>query len=484
MVEASDREKNLPVNGTIRAGRVPLVLEGASFLLFMVALAWAPFPLGSNRPWSWSLLCLLIATCWLLWSASVCARPGTAIRPARALRGPAVLVGLALAWGVVQIVPWVPRTWPHPIWQIASTVLGRDTGATISLDPWRTETALMKCASYAMAAALAYQFARRGDRAGRLLDALIAIGGVYAAYALVMAALGLSQFALFYGGAAATHDISGPFVNRNNYATFAGIVTLCAGVRLIERGRQSVVSSRGARPFFLTLFQYLLGRGLFFLIAAALALSSVIATGSRAGTFATLVAIIALLFMAKLLNDRRGRKSRTAIVGAGILVAIIALFAINGHPLLSRLDDMAISGGQVDVRLQLWNAALRMIGNAPFLGLGLGTYQSAYPMYSDTMLPFIMDRAHNDYLELAAGWGLPAALCWWGALFWLTFLCLRGVFQRRRNRAYPLLAVGTGILVGVHSIFDFSLQMPAIAVTYASILGLGVAQAFPTRPAA
>jgi hypothetical protein len=44
-----------------------------------------------------------------------------------------------------------------------------------------------------------------------------------------------------------------------------------------------------------------------------------------------------------------------------------------------------------------------------------------------------------------------------------------------------MLAVGAAILVGVHSIFDFSLQMPAIAVTFAAILGLGVAQAFPAR---
>ncbi len=105
-------------------------------------------------------------------------------------------------------------------------------------------------------------------------------------------------------------------------------------------------------------------------------------------------------------------------------------------------------------------------------------------MYSDAMAPFIIDRAHNDYLELAAGWGLPAAILWWSAMIWLVVLCARGVFQRRRNRTYPMLAVGASVLVGVHSIFDFSLQMPAIALTYVAILGLGVAQAFSTREGA
>ena len=61
------------------------------------------------------------------------------------------------------------------------------------------------------------------------------------------------------------------------------------------------------------------------------------------------------------------------------------------------------------VKIALWSAAQRMITSAPFLGLGLGTFQDAYPMYATQMLPFIMDKAHSDYLEFAAGLGLP----WW-----------------------------------------------------------------------
>ena len=41
--------------------------------------------------------------------------------------------------------------------------------------------------------------------------------------------------------------------------------------------------------------------------------------------------------------------------------------------------------------------------------------------------------------------------------------------------------VAATVLVGVHSLFDFSLQMPAIAMTYASLMGVACAQAYPTR---
>ncbi len=89
-----------------------------------------------------------------------------------------------------------------------------------------------------------------------------------------------------------------------------------------------------------------------------------------------------------------------------------------------------------------------------------------------------MDKAHCDYLEFAAGIGLPAAVAWWGALIWLTGLCLRGVFFRHHNRHYAIIAVGASVLVAVHSSVDFSLQLPAVALSYATLLGLGVAQSF------
>ncbi|MBU6299765.1 MAG: O-antigen ligase family protein [Alphaproteobacteria bacterium] len=400
---------------------------------------------------------------------------------ARGLIGPIILAVLALAWGVVQIAPLVPQSWMHPVWQLANGVLGRQTRGVISLDPWRSETELMKLLVYAMAAWLARAFAYRPDRARVLLHTLIAIGGFYAAYALVMASLGIAQFSIFYVAPATTHDVSGPFVNHNSYATYAGLITLCTGVRLVEAGSAAVSTAKGARRFALTLLQYLFGRGVPYLAAAALAFSSVIATTSRAGNFATLTGMASLLVFSVVIGVRQSKLRWVATIALALFVGVVVLFAVNGNLLVVRLDDMAATGVRDDTRLMLWNAALHMIENAPLLGLGLGTYQDAYPMYADTMMRFIMDKAHNDYLELAAGWGLPAAILWWSAIGWLALICVRGVLVRRRHRVYAMLAIGATVLVGAHSVFDFSLQMPAIALAYATILGLGIGQAFPTR---
>ena len=54
----------------------PLRFSRALFLLYLLLLAWAPLPLGSNRVWSWSLLevwvyCLGAATV-IAWGHQAC----------------------------------------------------------------------------------------------------------------------------------------------------------------------------------------------------------------------------------------------------------------------------------------------------------------------------------------------------------------------------------------------------------------------------
>jgi O-antigen ligase len=122
-----------------------------------------------------------------------------------------------------------------------------------------------------------------------------------------------------------------------------------------------------------------------------------------------------------------------------------------------------------------------MISDAPLLGLGLGTFPDAYPLYASRVLPFVMDKVHNDYLESAAGLGLPAAIAWWTAWGLLVLDCARGTFRRRRNRQFVILAVGASVLVAIHSAFDFSLQIPAVSLFYATIFGIGLAQARSTQ---
>jgi hypothetical protein len=59
---------------------------------------------------------------------------------------------------------------------------------------------------------------------------------------------------------------------------------------------------------------------------------------------------------------------------------------------------------------------------------------------------------------------------------WLALFCLRGVFARRRDRMFAITGFCAVVLVAVHSTVDFSLQIPAVGLSLATLLGIGLAQ--------
>ena len=46
---------------------------------------------------------------------------------------------------------------------------------------------------------------------------------------------------------------------------------------------------------------------------------------------------------------------------------------------------------------------------------------------------------------------------------------------------YPATGVAITVLVGFHSLFDFSMEMPAVAILYAGVMGGCCSQSWSTR---
>ena len=84
--------------------------------------------------------------------------------------------------------------------------------------------------------------------------------------------------------------------------------------------------------------------------------------------------------------------------------------------------------------------------------------------------------AHNDYLEMTLELGVPASLCFFLTLFALALHCAHGAFTRRRDAVLPALGFAACTLVGAHALVDFSMQLPAVAATFALVLGAATAQ--------
>jgi hypothetical protein len=59
--------------------------------------------------------------------------------------------------------------------------------------------------------------------------------------------------------------------------------------------------------------------------------------------------------------------------------------------------------------------------------------------------------------------------------------CIQGATARLEGATVPRVAAGVAVLVGVHALVDFSLQIQAVALTFIAVLGAGVAQSTSSR---
>lgn len=441
----------------------------------------SPLPLASNRPWSWSLLCLLVAVLLAVWLI-------IALRdrdePAVSLRLLAVPAGLFLAvclFAAFQAIPGMPEGLRSPYWSLLPPGDGDPLG-TISVQPYETWTALMRLLAYGGIFWLALQSFRAPRPAWQAVLALALITACYSAYGLIVQFSG-SQTILWYDKWAYEWVLTSTFVNRNSFATFAGLGVLCAIAAFVLAlgAMPSVERKAGSRAS--GVFIAISGLGLpgfAAIAAAAVNATALFLTASRGGTASTILAVLVMVIG---LGARRRASWRMAWVLPALVVAVVAgLFQISGERLERRLDWFAAAGGLAsDQRAEVYRQTLSAIGDNLFLGTGYGTYSSAFKPYRSAELDQAFYKAHNTYLELGLELGSVAASALVLAVLLLALRCLSGF--RRRSRSYIISWLGfcASVLVGIHALVDFSLQIPAVAVLYATLLGMGCAQAWSGR---
>lgn len=202
------------------------------FLGFAATLALAPMPLGSNRDWSWSPLATVVGSLLLIWTVAAVAQPDhhkQAFARFKELLVPAVLVALVLAWGLLQLSGWTPAEWKSSI--SAEGVLGLATPAapSIAFDREQAFTGIMRLLTYIAVFVLAASLSVSAPEARRLLAVIVCSAVVYTLYAMVAdvtkrlaPGTGITIWTphwLFF---------TGPFLNANNYATYAGVAALTA----------------------------------------------------------------------------------------------------------------------------------------------------------------------------------------------------------------------------------------------------------------
>jgi O-antigen ligase len=200
-------------------------------------------------------------------------------------------------------------------------------------------------------------------------------------------------------------------------------------------------------------------------------IGGLVLSNSRGG----LGAFLAGLTTFALLSRRRAALSVMIVV----VLAALLLALPGGDAFLTRFGSL-LDSGEV-ARTTLYELAVNAISLRPWTGWGLGSFEGVYSLLQPPTEPAFYERAHNTYLELMLELGIPFGLTLPLIALWLTGRCAMGFRERARSHEFAALAVSATVLVGVHSLVDFSLQIPAVAILYAAILGIGWAQSWSTR---
>lgn len=413
----------------------------------VVCMVFAALAHGAVEPWSVAVLELMIVGLLLLWGFRVFVA-GRLTISVPAFAWP--LIGLTVL-GLVQSV------------RINGSALSRDVEAT------RMVTLLLACLT--IATVMAATFLRGQVRLQRLLNFLTI-------YGLALAVFGLLQHFSWNGRlywlrplTTAASSPFGPFVNHNHFAGYLEMLTLLP-VALLATG----AVRREKR--------------LFYLFAAAMMGLAVIVSLSRGGMLALGSGAIFLLALS-IRNNSRDSERPAALrhlagwgaVAALLLAIVIGILWLGADPIIERVTTGQLTGGATKTetfyssRGWIWKDTLAMILARPVTGVGLGAYETVYPNYSQHDSGLIVDKAHNDYLQLLAEGGLIAGLL----ALWFLLAVFRSVAQgmQARDPWQAAIALGSGAGISallVHSFFDFNLQLPSNALLFL-LLAVTAAQA-------
>jgi O-antigen ligase len=308
---------------------------------------------------------------------------------------------------------------------------------------------------YATLTFLTVQCLRRSSQAKTLAVILSTFGFAVASFALLQ---GLSWNGKIYWIRTPAHGgwIYGPFANHNSYA---GLMELLVPIPLV------FALSRYARGRLRSTVA----------IAAAVMAATIFFSGSRGGMLAFLVQLIFLGVVVV-----KTQKGPAVAAGIGVFAVLMAglLIWIGGVGLTQRLATIGADAKQElagGIRWTINKDGLRMFAKKPVLGWGLGTFAHAYPQHRTFYTSFLINEAHDDYLQFLVETGAVgfAIVLWYIVAFYRNALKKLQNWPNDINGAIALASlIGcTGILV--HSFVDFNLQVNSNAAFFYVFCALG-----------
>ncbi len=443
----------------------PLLYLSTALLLFSVFAA--PAMLGANREWSVALVTMGIAASLALLALGRPSRfsvsPGS---PIYTLRWPITAATLVFAIAAMPLLLSRPES-TEGLFQLQGLFAPDLTMVTQSLLGYAA-TCLAILAAYLIGTA-------RPTWRRPILYAFIVICTGYSLSGIFSNCLAVEG---------ACQPVSMPFVNRNSAATFFGFGLILSTLFLMEHlealgNNDRALSSRLSVRFANWASVFFGPAGLF--AAAVMATGAALLLTRSRGGFLAVVLVLALVSLFRFLRNRRRTPRSSAALLPVALIALLGMIWLSASSgLMHRFEgvDMAQDG-----RVVIFERSAAMIADRPLLGQGLGTFQETFPRYRTFEMGPLpdYDKAHNSYLDLAAGLGLPGMLLVIAALGGIFFILVKSVSTRRHSGIITLAGMAIMAQVALHSVVDFSMQIPGVQVSFGLIIGIALASAVGNR---
>ena len=441
----------------------------SSWLLF-AAVALAPLPFGSYVGTAVAFWCIVLGACLVM-------APVRELSSGRlALAGVAAIV--VAAYGLVlheQLAehPWLATS--APVWHEAQQASEMPLSPSVSIarnQPWFELGRPLVCV---LAIACGFLVGADDGRARQLIKVIAWSGAAYAAYGILAYFFDPTHI-LWRDKQAYLGSVTGTFINRNTAGAYFGSCAVVWSLLLWQRVRREM-----PRPLVWKAIPERLVSAApkKVIIASAMLLLCLVAlfmTGSRGATVLSLLALI-VAFIAFFRRDLPRWSGLVTALAASGAVALILLQLIGGS-VNARFDTQGLAD---EGRLATYRATLRMIADHPWFGTGQGTFAYAFPAYRSPNVSVwgVWDKAHNTLLEIAADMGIPIAaliIVVWIVIF---AVLMRGTLVRQRGLVTPVAALAVATLAVLHSLIDFTLQIPGYSIVALSLIGAGLAQSFP-----
>ncbi|MGE3309173.1 MAG: O-antigen ligase family protein [Limisphaerales bacterium] len=377
-----------------------------------------------------------------------------------------IVEGLVAASAVLWLVRiWTVRShrllWPPVCWAVlafAAWAAWRTWEAEVQVVAWNE---WVRIATYTTLFFVAVNNLHRQSTTQGLAWFLIGLATLLCFYGAWQFAMSSNTVWGFDRGEGYAHRASGSYVCPNH---FAGLLEMLIPIALatVVAGRISPV-------------------GRILLAYSTLAMLAGLAlTLSRGGWIAGGVGI--LLVLVSLARHRDYRWAALASIGVLLLIGGVASTKTRFlQKRLAAADDLNPQAR--NTRPMIWSAATKMWRDHPWLGVGPGHFSVRFKQYRTHWVDAEPERAHNDYLDGLAEWGLAGAAV--VGTTWVLFALgglrtLRqvrrdpGNIETKRSSRYTFVLgalCGLGALL-VHSFADFNLHIPANAMVAVILLAL------------